>query len=255
MPEGPSIQLSGVSHAFVRSGAPPLPVLDGIDLEIASGEIVAIVGPSGSGKSTLVDIVAGRLRPTQGGIVYGDGQASRTVRLGVVFQEPALLPWRTVHENVRLPLELLDEPADADERAMRAIRLVQIEAFASAPPRELSVGMGSRAAIARALVTDPNLLLLDESFGSLDEVTAEMLMIDLSQLLRRLRSTVILVTHSLEQAVFLADRVFLLGPPPAKIAGVLCVEEAQPRAAEFLRSEAFLRKVLELRALMRDIRA
>lgn len=238
--------LTSISHSHPHPTS-PLPVLDNLTFDIAAGEVIAIMGPSGSGKSTLLNIVAGREAPDSGTIRHASPP-----RISRVFQEPALLPWRTVFENVRLPLELLNDLGDADGRVARAMMLAAVSEFSSFFPRELSGGLASRVAIARALVTNPDLLLLDEPFGSLDEVTAEQVMLRIASIVESLGATAVLVSHSVEQAVFLADRVIVLSQRPARILATIVIEHPRPRTRAFLDQESFTRAVLAVR---RELRA
>ena len=241
--------LRNIGHSFVRDGADSVQVLDELDLDIGAGEIVAIMGPSGCGKSTLLNILAGQLCPTTGTVSSASSEGSP--RISRVFQEPSLLPWRTVSENVALPLELLHDPNAPGARVTNALALASVADFANFSPRELSGGLASRVAIARALVTDPELILLDEPFGSLDEITAETVMFQLAEIVERLQATAVLVTHSVDQAVFLADRVIIMGAQPGRILSILQVEEPRPRRSAYLRNPDFLRTVAELRSLQR----
>lgn len=247
--QGPAVTLQAVSHTYEGSSGTPLPVLHGLDLAVAPGEVVAVMGPSGSGKSTLLNLVAGRLQPQRGN-VRRDG-AGAPARISRVFQESALLPWRTVAENVRLPLELTGVAAGTAERVTRAMELAGVAEYASFRPSELSGGLASRAAIARALVTEPDLILLDEPFGSLDEVTAESVMVRLAAIVERIGATTILVTHSVDQAVFLADRVVVLSTRPARVAAEVRVEHPRPRTLALLSEDAFTRRVHDVRRQLR----
>jgi NitT/TauT family transport system ATP-binding protein len=196
-------------------------VLDGISLDVAAGEFVALIGPSGCGKTTLLRAVGGLEALDAGTIAYraaGAVAAASAAGLSFCFQEPRLLPWRTALENVALPLELAGMPkADRARQALEALERMRVADAASRFPHELSGGMRMRAAMARALVTRPKALLLDEPFGALDEVTRYELDEELLALHRRDRFTAILVTHSLPEAVFLADRVEVLAPRPARV--------------------------------------
>jgi len=215
--------------------------LDGVDMKLREGEFAAVVGPSGCGKSTLLRLVAGLL-PASAGALTVEGMMpaearKRGTEMSFVFQQPALLPWRTVRANVMLPLELQkrntpESRAWADE----LVRLVGLEEFAHAYPRELSGGMRMRVSIARALVTRPRLLLMDEPFGALDEITRQRLNEELLALWQRERCTVLFITHNVFEAVFLAQRVLVMGKRPGRIASVADVPFAHPRART-LRSE------------------
>lgn len=216
-----------------------------VTLTVAPGEVIAIMGPSGSGKSTLLNIIAGRIRPASGDVRFGgEGGAPRISR---VFQEPALLPWRTVSENVRLPLELQGVKEGSADRVAHVLELASVAEFGSYLPSELSGGLASRVSIARALVTNPELLLLDEPFGSLDEVTAESVMLHLTEIVERIGATAVMVTHSVDQAVFLADRVVILSPRPSRLADVVAIEHPRPRRRAFFAHDGFSHAVIEVR--------
>lgn len=245
----PLVQARGVSLRFPGG----LLALDDLDLDLMPGELVAIVGPSGCGKSTLLRAVAGLL-PTSAGTLSVAGLAPdaarrRWGRLAFVFQDPTLLPWRSVRDNVRLPLELGRHPdPDPDAAVARALALVGLEDFAHAHPAELSGGMRMRASLARALVTRPALLLLDEPFGALDERTRERLDQELLGLWQRDGFAALAVTHSLAEAVLLADRVVVLGPRPGRVVHVLSVDLPRPRPPELQTTPAFTARLAELRA-------
>jgi NitT/TauT family transport system ATP-binding protein len=193
--------------------------LDAIDLRVTEREIVAIVGPNGSGKSTLLRVISGLLPPDDGSVLaFGSPVRGVDARIGLVFQEPRLLPWRSVLANVAFPLELVG--VDRDEREAQALQVLELTGlaeFADAYPAQLSGGMAQRAALARVLVVRPGVLLLDEPFSALDALTRERLDVELLGLWARTGSTIILVTHSISEAVFLADRVLVLSARPGRI--------------------------------------
>ena len=247
------IRLKKVTHAYATNGGTSTPVLDGIDLEVAQGEVVAVVGPSGSGKSTLLDLLEGRFPPRGGEVYCSPGAASG--RMARVYQDRALLPWRTVRENVELPLELLRVSDGRKERIDLALQRASVAEFGDFLPGQLSGGLAYRASIARALVTNPEILLLDEPFGSLDEVTAESVMLVLEDVLTESRSTSVFVTHSVEQAVFLSDRVVVLSPRPTKVAGIIEVKTPRPRRKEFLGDGSFVNYVRDVRQCLRKGRS
>jgi NitT/TauT family transport system ATP-binding protein len=206
-----------------------LEALDAASFTVFPREFVCVLGPSGSGKSTLLRILAGLLAPTGGSFTFADGMP----RIGMVFQQSNLMPWRTAIENITLPLELQGVPAAAAcERAQELIDLVGLQGFESAWPRDLSGGMAQRVAIARALVHDPDILLLDEPFGSLDALTRERMWTELSRIWQARQKTVLMVTHSIGEALFLADRVLVLTQRPGRIKLDLKVDLPRPRVEE-----------------------
>jgi len=215
--------------------------LDNISFEIAPGEFVCVVGPSGSGKSTLLRILAGLIQPQQGR-VWLDGQLLTAPRssIGVVFQKANLMPWRTVRANVGLPLELEQVPAaEVEARAQALIELVGLTGFEAAYPRGLSGGMEQRVAIARALIHNPAVLLLDEPFGSLDALTRERMSLELTRIWSAQKTTVVMVTHSIQEAVFLSDRVLVLSDRPGRIIADIAVSLPRPRDLSLLEEEHF----------------
>jgi NitT/TauT family transport system ATP-binding protein len=226
---GATLCIRDVSHCF-ELDARPLPVLEHLSLRVGCGEFVAILGPSGCGKSTLLRLVAGLDFPTEGR-VFMDGEAiagpdpSRIV----VFQDPTLYPWRTVWSNVALGLEARGLLRGHGERIDDALRLVGLASFANAYPRQLSGGMSQRAALARALVNDPKLLILDEPLGQLDSLTRIAMQGELVSLWQQARFTAFLVTHDVEEAVFLASRVIVLSERPARIMTEVVNDRPYPR--------------------------
>jgi NitT/TauT family transport system ATP-binding protein len=206
-----------------------LDALDSASFTILPQEFVCVLGPSGSGKSTLLRILAGLLRPTAGRYTFAQGQP----RIGMVFQQANLMPWRTAIENILLPIELDGvSPAEARRRSQELIDLVGLQGFEAAWPRDLSGGMAQRVAIARALVHDPDILLLDEPFGSLDALTRERMWTELSRIWQARQKTVLMVTHSINEALFLADRILVLTQRPGKIKLDLTVDLPRPRPDE-----------------------
>jgi NitT/TauT family transport system ATP-binding protein len=212
-----------------------LRALDSVSFEVRPREFVAVLGPSGSGKTTLLRIIAGLLKPTTGEVDFGD---HRQPRIGMVFQQSNLMPWRTALQNIMLPLEL-DGAADAAVRAQELIELVGLTGFEDNWPRDLSGGMAQRVAIARALIHDPDLLLLDEPFASLDAITRERMWTELSRIWRARQKTVVMVTHSINESLFLADRVLVLSARPGRIKLDLKVDLPRPRLDEMRYSPHF----------------
>jgi NitT/TauT family transport system ATP-binding protein len=226
----PYIAVKDVSQIFRRGGT-VTHALDHIDLTVPQGEFVAIVGPSGCGKSTLLRIIAGLLRHTSGSVqLDGKEVAGAQTALGVVFQSPVLLEWRNVLGNVMLQLELRGlDPKAYLARAHELLEKVGLGEFHDRRPRELSGGMRQRAAIVRALIHDPPLLLMDEPFGALDALTREQMRIDLEELWMQTGKTVLFITHSIDEAVLLADRVIVMSPRPGKIEQVYDIPLSRPR--------------------------
>ena len=212
----PAIRLAGVRRTFEAPGGDTLVALDSLDLDVAPNEVVAFVGPNGSGKSTLLRVIGGLLAADVGTVeIDGRPVVGPDPAVGFVFQEPRLLPWRDVRSNVAYPLELAGTPrSEREPRANELLRLVGLDGFAQARPARLSGGMRQRVAIARALALGPSILLLDEPFSALDELTRERFDIELLELWQKTSTTVVLVTHSMTEAVFLADRVVVLSPRP-----------------------------------------
>jgi NitT/TauT family transport system ATP-binding protein len=221
--------------------------LSGIDLNIAPGEFVSVVGPSGCGKSTMLRLAAGLMRATQGGVSLG------TESVGYVFQDPTLLPWRSVRSNVELFGELRRTPRDERRRrADEAIELVGLTEFAGRRPRTLSGGMRMRVSLARSLTLEPELLLLDEPFGTLDEITRERLNDELLRLFGMRRFAALFVTHSVTEAAFLATRVIVLSARPGRILGEFDVPFDYPRSAELRFDPAFTRIASQVSVCLRE---
>lgn len=228
--DAPVMAVERVSHVYA-SPQGEIKALTDVSFEVALQEFVCLVGPSGCGKSTLLRLMAGLLHPTQGRISL-DGQplAGPHRQVGIVFQRANLMPWRSVRDNVLLPLELEGVPRDqAVERADELIRLVGLAGFERARPRDLSGGMEQRVAIARALIHNPEILLLDEPFGALDAMTRERMSAELLRIWEASRKTVVMVTHNLQEAVFLADRVLVLTPRPGRIRATFDIPLPRPR--------------------------
>ncbi len=230
----PLLQVKNIKKAFKKRGAPELLVLDQVNFNIEAGEIVALLGKSGSGKSTLLRIIAGLVRPTDGEVLFRNRPIFQPVPgLTMVFQNFALLPWLTVLENVELGLEAQGvEREERRKRALKAIDIVGLDGFESAYPKEFSGGMAQRVGFARALVVDPELLLMDEPFSALDVLTAENLRSDLINIWETSATqikSVLLVTHNIEEAAFLADRIFVFGTDPGHVAAEIKVALKHPR--------------------------
>ncbi|HKX43839.1 MAG TPA: ABC transporter ATP-binding protein [Burkholderiaceae bacterium] len=232
-----------------------------VDLRIAEGEFVTLLGPSGCGKSTLLKMIAGLLEPTDGRLLLWRRPVAELHscphKLAFVFQSPTLMPWASVHANVRLPLDLAGMPrAEADARVPGALTQVGLEKFAQALPRALSGGMQMRASIARALITQPQLLLMDEPFGALDEITRYKLDAELLALWAARKLTVVFVTHSIHEAVFLSTRVVMMAARPGRVVEDFQIDEPYPRTAEFMVTPRFGRYAKQLQdSLLRASRA
>ncbi|MGN1284976.1 MAG: ABC transporter ATP-binding protein [Bradyrhizobium sp.] len=242
---GVAVRLRGVTKAY-DSG---VMALGPLDLDVKRGEFVSLLGPSGCGKSTALRIIAGLAAPSTGTVELAHHDIARrgSHRIGFVFQEPTLMPWATVRDNVRLPLKLARAPAtDAEMRIDAALDQVGLAEFAGAYPRELSGGMKMRVSLARALVTDPDILLMDEPFAALDEITRFRLNNDLLSLWRDLHKTVIFVTHSVFESVYLSERVIVMTARPGRIGTEFRIASTEPRGEEFRTSAeyaAFCREV------------
>ena len=245
----PAISLAHVARRFVIDGR-PVTVLADISLDVPQNGISAVVGPNGSGKSTLLRLIAGLLKPDAGTIeIDGAPVVDADTRVGLVFQEPRLLPWRMTLDNVAFPLELAGISLDARrERARQLLDLVGLTGFARAYPHQLSGGMRQRAAIARALARDPQILLLDEPFSALDALTRERFNAELLDIWQRTGTTILIVTHSIAEAVYVADEVLVLTDRPGRVAARVPVPLGRPREIGALDSEAFARAAASVRA-------
>jgi NitT/TauT family transport system ATP-binding protein len=245
---GLPVRLRSVAKAY-RVGSRWLPAVQEVDIDIPPGEFVSIVGPSGCGKSTLLKIVAGLIPPT-GGEVEVDGRkvTGPTIEAGVVFQRDLLLEWRTALENVLLQAEIRRQPVRQHEQhARELLASVALEGFEDAMPHQLSGGMRQRVAICRALLHDPPLLLMDEPFGAVDAITRDQLNLDLRNLCNRLGSTVLFITHSITEAVFLSDRVVVMTPRPAVVASITEIDLPATRPLSIREEPAFGAYVREIR--------
>ena len=239
----PVLRLRAVAKRFPDGSQ----ALDPVDLEVARGEFLTLLGPSGCGKSTLLRLMSGLIAPSSGTLERA------AARLGFVFQEPTLMPWATVSANVRLPLDLAGRPAvQSAPQVEAALASVGLAAFAGHRPRQLSGGMRMRVSIARALVDEPELLLMDEPFGALDEITRHKLDADLLALWRARGLTVVFVTHSIAEAVFLSTRVLVMSPHPGRVIGEVRIDGTGPRDAEFRLGEGFAAHSRQLMQLLAE---
>jgi NitT/TauT family transport system ATP-binding protein len=248
----PIIDIAHLEKIFVTVRNERIHALSDISLSVREREFVTVVGPSGCGKTTLLKILAG-LVPLTSGTVSVDGRPVAAPRrdIGIVFQNPVLLPWRTVMENVLLPAEVQGIPlADARRRARDLLKMVGLADFEDKYPMELSGGMQQRAAISRALVSDPRLLLMDEPFGALDAMTREQMNLDLQRIWRESGKTVLLITHSIPEAVFLGDRVVVMTPRPGRIARIVEVPMPRPRPIDAMGEPVFGQLTSDIRRLL-----
>jgi NitT/TauT family transport system ATP-binding protein len=250
------VSINGLTKTFPKGN---VTALQEIYLQVEQGEFVSLIGPSGCGKSTLLRVIGDLIPPTSG-TVEVNGKGAHQARLdhdyGIVFQESVLFDWRTVTKNVALPLEMLGwDRAKRKQRVDDMLRLVELQGFGDHHPWQLSGGMQMRVAIARALAFEPSLLLMDEPFGALDEMTRERLNIELLQIWRRMESTVVFVTHSISEAVFLSTRVVVMSPRPGRIAGIVDIDLAQPRSTDTREDPRFFEHVTTVRELLRTVGA
>ena len=244
----PVLQVNNLSLSFIESDG-SLEVLDDISFSLQAHAFVSIIGPSGGGKTTLLRVLAGLEKPTSGDIaIYDHTAQTPQPRVGMVFQKPNLMPWRTVRRNISLPLELESLPTDqVKKRVEDMIAMVDLQGFEDSYPHELSGGMAQRVSIARALVYDPEILLLDEPFGQLDALTREKMGNELLRIWQTTQKTILMVTHSISEAVFLSDRVLVLTSRPARISLDLSIDLPRPRTESMRYSPQFSQLAQALR--------
>jgi NitT/TauT family transport system ATP-binding protein len=246
------VSLKKISKEFGRG---EVVALSGIELDVRPGEFVSLIGPSGCGKSTLLRIIGDLIAPSTGEVVV-NGKSAHQARLdrdyGIVFQDAVLYDWRTVAKNISLPLEMLGwDRRRRAERVRELVELVELGGFEQHHPWQLSGGMQQRVSIARALSFEPSLLLMDEPFGALDEMTRERLNMELLRIWEASGSTVVFVTHSISEAVFLSTRVVVMSPRPGRISGILDIDLPQPRNADTREQPRFFELVTQVRDTLR----
>ena len=249
------VEAAGVGKVF-GTGPAAVNALESVDLTIQQGEFVSLIGPSGCGKSTLLRLIGDLTHPTSGTLTINGkppGRARRDRDYGMVFQAPVLMDWRTIAKNIELPLEIMGYPAaERGRRAVELLRLVELEAFADRHPWELSGGMQQRVAIARALSFDPKLLLMDEPFGALDEMTRERMNTELMSIWRRTGTTIVFVTHSIPEAVFLSTRVVVMSARPGRISQLIDIDLPPDRSVDTRETERYFRLVTRVREALRQ---
>jgi len=247
--ETPLLRVDQVNKLYTDGGQ-AVHTLDGVSFDVWGGEFVCLLGPSGSGKSTLLRIIGGLIPPSQGHVWFQGAPITEPhPDIGFVFQQTNLMPWRTVLQNVLLPVEVQSNGLDAEttERARALLDLVGLAEFVDAYPAKLSGGMKQRVVLARALMQQPQLLLMDEPFGALDALTRERLNVEMLRMQQIHASTVLMVTHSIAEAVFLADRVLVFSPRPGRICAQVAVDLPRPRSLSLLGDDRFTRLTMQIR--------
>ena len=252
------VEIAGVNKVFEAAGGGRTSALENIDLAIAADEFISLIGPSGCGKSTLLRLIGDLTSPTSGTVMV-NGKPARQARLdrdyGIVFQAPVLFDWRTVQANVALPLEVKGTPAaERDERVRSMLELVELKDFARHYPYQLSGGMQQRVSIARALSLEPSILLMDEPFGALDEMTRERLNAEVQRIWHETGTTIVFVTHSIPEAVFLSSRVVVMSPRPGRIVRLIDVDLPRPRTDDTRETARYFELITEVRETLRGRR-
>lgn len=251
----PIIAFQEVNKVFASRGNSHFVALKNVNLDIAPEQFVAFIGPSGCGKTTLLRLAADLEQPTSGRITIKEKtpeQARLDRDYGYVFQDPVLYEWRTVEQNVQLPLEIMGVPKpERQERAHRLLDLVELSEFAHSHPWQLSGGMQQRVSIARALSFSPSILLMDEPFGALDEITREQMQLELLRIWRNLKTTILFVTHSIPEAVFLSTRTVVMSPRPGRIHEIIEIDLPQPRSVETRECKRFFELTTAVRESLR----
>ena len=250
----PIVEAIGVGKVF-EAGADQVTALEGLDLVVEDGEFVSLIGPSGCGKSTLLRLIGDLLEPSSG-VIRVNSKPARQARLdrdyGMVFQAPVLMDWRTISGNVELPLEIMGfTRAERSRRSTELLHLVELDEFGERHPWQLSGGMQQRVAIARALAAKPGLLLMDEPFGALDEMTRERQNLELINIWSQTGTTIVFVTHSIPEAVFLSTRVVVMSPRPGRVSRNVPIDLPQPRTAATRETTAYFELVTEVRTALR----
>lgn len=245
------IEVKGLGKTFTLDSGPVV-ALEGVDLTIKKGEFISFVGPSGCGKSTLLNMVAGLLPATAGtATLNGELVNEPSRQVGFMFQTAVLLPWRTVLENVLMPAEVFGTKDDATrQKARTVLEAVGLKDFIDAYPRQLSGGMQQRVSLARTLTYEPDVLLMDEPFGALDEFTREAMNLELMRITRAAGITVLFVTHNISEAVFMADRVVVMTPRPGKVSGVIDIDLPRPRVIDQMQSQNFTDLMFTVRGIL-----
>lgn len=246
------IEFSNVCKTYSTQRGETVKALDSVNLHVRENEFITLVGPSGCGKSTLLKLVAGLVPPSSGEVrVRGQKVVEPFPDVGFVFQQPVLLPWRTVLDNVLFSIEMLGKnPKAARDKALHLLELAGLKGFENKYPRELSGGMQQRVSICRALIHEPSLLLMDEPFGALDALTREEMSYELLRIWEQTRKTILFVTHSISEAVLLADRVVVMSARPGRIVKVVSIDLPRPRSAEMEFDDAFKAYHEEIRQLI-----